>query len=191
MRPRARPRRPRRRKPISAELVQLRRDNKRLTEEVEVPTPLASAFFAQWAVEDMKTKHAFAPPMLQGTPSGSCAGSWRLLTDGSTPGGVRPQRELNALPGVAGSGQRSGRWLRAEQEVTTSCASDPCRVEGPKRLTHLEALGRQAHARERHSSTARQAAGADHHRQPPLPCDRAQSARPQLRSRCARCGLAR
>ena len=46
--------------------------------------------------------------MLQGTPSGSCAGSWGLLTAGSTPGGGRPQRELNALPGVTGSGQRSG-----------------------------------------------------------------------------------
>ena len=42
--------------------------------------------------------------MLQSTPSGSCAGSWGLLTAGSTPGGVRPKRELNALPGVAGFG---------------------------------------------------------------------------------------
>ena len=118
----------------AAELVQLRRDNKRLTEEVEVLRK-ASAFFAQWA---------------------------RVRDPGD---------------------------LRAEQEVLRR-ASDPCRVESP-RLSHLEAHGRQAHARERHSSTARQAAGADHHRQPPLPCDRAQSARPQLRSRCARCGLAR
>ena len=34
----------------AAELVQLRRDNKRLTEEVEVLRK-ASAFFAQWAAQ--------------------------------------------------------------------------------------------------------------------------------------------
>ena len=34
----------------AAELVQLRRDNKRLTEEVEVLRK-ASAFFAQWAAK--------------------------------------------------------------------------------------------------------------------------------------------
>ena len=42
----------------AVELAQLRRDNKRLTEEVEV-LRRASAFFAQWAAKNMKTKHAF------------------------------------------------------------------------------------------------------------------------------------
>ena len=51
--------------------------------------------------EDMKTKHAFIAAHASGHAIRSCAGSWGLLTAGSTPGGVRPQRELNALPGVA------------------------------------------------------------------------------------------
>ena len=42
----------------AAELVQLRRDNKRLTEEVEVSTQ-SLGLFRSMGGEDMKTKHAF------------------------------------------------------------------------------------------------------------------------------------
>ena len=63
--------------------------------------------------------------MLQSTPSGSCAGSWGLLTAGSTPGGVRPQRELNALSGVAGSGPRSGRSSSRARGATARLGSMP------------------------------------------------------------------
>ena len=42
----------------AAELLQLRRDNKRLTEEVEVLRK-ASALFRSMGGEEMKTKHAF------------------------------------------------------------------------------------------------------------------------------------
>ena len=76
----------------AAELVQLRRDNKRLTEEVEVLRK-ASDGYCSMGGEDMKIDARYSLPLrLQGTPSGSCAGSWELLTAGSTPGGGRPQR---------------------------------------------------------------------------------------------------
>ena len=108
----------------AAELAQLRRDNKRQTEEVEV-LRRGSAFFAQWAAKRCRRSTLSTPPMLQSTPSGSCAGSWGLLIAGSTPGGVRPQRELSVLPGVAGSGPRSGRSSSRARGATAHLGSMP------------------------------------------------------------------
>ena len=63
----------RRRKAEAAELAELRRENRRLKEEVEVMRQ-ASAFFAQWAARQGTRSSPSSPPMSRSTPSASCAG---------------------------------------------------------------------------------------------------------------------
>ena len=59
--------------------------------------------------------------MLQGTPSGSCAGSWGLLTAGSTPGGGRAPKRTER----AARRDRLGSEIREIFEQSKRCYGAP------------------------------------------------------------------